>query len=943
MAPPQHHLTPASPRSAQELWQEVRAFLSGADPVRGQQLSAREHARCALLLLRCLPPARHAALDHLRAVFDEAVAAHLAQLDGAGAGAGGEPAGLAEVLQEAQATLAEFVRANPRAWAPAVSAWAIELLGQLSSKYAGQQQRVPHAAGLNELLQLWMACRATRALLDIYTQCLAAMIGLCPDACVDALLDASGRHSPHFDWVVAHIGSAFPSTIISRVLSCGLKDFCTHGGAPPGDTSAPDKRVPKIASVVGILGHLASRHAASIRHELLRLFHESLGPGRDPTQAAAVPFLLQLAAMSPLLLATVSGELVEALKPSVLNQLQQHLAGRPREELENMLNMAVHLVCQTSAGAYRLLQFLLDTAMPASVITPPGLAVHDGVREACDRLVQLLLLHLQKLVHGRGGAGPGDPVRPPPPRPVPFLEELRGHVRELCVETLRLERKRHLWLHQLLGLLALYGGPSCGPEAMCHLLTLARGQEELALAAQLHAVLSACVADLLPATAHRCVLQIHAGALPEPHAAQLLRNLALLAQWEAEGSAGLGAQLGAALAQHLHDLGQLLLHCSPEVAEAAALLLSVCPLPRALRPAHLFVTVRSAALQFFLALRRRSPAGLGYSERLLARLSAVSPAAMKAVLQLLVEGALHRGNAELFGGRPEPPSDEVEGVRLSLLDGNRRFTAAVTFGGGVWSVFHAGVIGHGLKPPVAPPQQEPEEAAHNAQRFLSLLLRCCRGGRYAPADAARPAAINPEAAKAVAAALVEAVCPDAAGGELGWPPEEQARGTVERDLRIGRHFREHPLLFPLLRLVAAGPPALCYCSVLLRGLAATLVAHWEASRDPDTASSPWHLQASCALVSCLAEGSLLPPVLGNMQELFPELAPFEVRLLLLAAWGYLRDHGPLPQKFVFQPERGVFARDFARDGDAGRYLAVLHSVLHKNIDRLGLLSGRFQT
>ncbi|KYO41845.1 integrator complex subunit 5 [Alligator mississippiensis] len=80
-----------------------------------------------------------------------------------------------------------------------------------------------------------------------------------------------------------------------------------------------------------------------------------------------------------------------------------------------------------------------------------------------------------------------------------------------------------------------------------------------------------------------------------------------------------------------------------------------------------------------------------------------------------------------------------------------------------------------------------------------------------------------------------------------------------------------------------------------------------------------------------------------MQELFPELAPFEVRLLLLAAWGYLRDHGPLPQKFVFQPERGVFARDFARDGDAGRYLAVLHSVLHKNIDRLGLLSGRFQT
>lgn len=47
-----------------------------------------------------------------------------------------------------------------------------------------------------------------------------------------------------------------------------------------------------------------------------------------------------------------------------------------------MLNLAVHLVSQASeAGAYRLLQFLVDTAMPAaSVITTQGLAVPDTVR-----------------------------------------------------------------------------------------------------------------------------------------------------------------------------------------------------------------------------------------------------------------------------------------------------------------------------------------------------------------------------------------------------------------------------------------------------------------------------------------------------------------------------------------------------------------------------------
>ncbi|OXB51098.1 hypothetical protein ASZ78_005996 [Callipepla squamata] len=231
-----------------------------------------------------------------------------------------------------------------------------------------------------------MQCEATRTLMDIYAQCLAALIASCPDACVDALLDTSVQHSPHFDWVVAHIGGSFPDTIISRVLSCGLKDFCAHGDAA---TAGGDKRVPKLASVVGILGHLASRHGASIKRELLRMFHDGLAPGQHK---ATVPFLLQLALMSPPLLGTVAAELVDSLKPPVLNQLHQRFSPLPRDELDATVALLVRLICQTAAGAYRTLQFLLDTAMPASVITLPGLALHDGVREACDRLVAALLL-----------------------------------------------------------------------------------------------------------------------------------------------------------------------------------------------------------------------------------------------------------------------------------------------------------------------------------------------------------------------------------------------------------------------------------------------------------------------------------------------------------------------------------------------------------------------
>ncbi|XP_007442140.2 integrator complex subunit 5 [Python bivittatus] len=935
--------------SSQELAQEIKAFLSGVDPVHGNKLTIKEHARCAILLLRNLPPARSAVLEHLRGVFDEYVCTYLLELESGDGGMGGlrsQGPNLDDVVSEIQAVLSEFVRMNPKAWAALVSSWSIDLMGQLSSKYAGRHD-VPHASSLNELLQLWMSCKATRVLMEIYTQCLSSMINTCPDACVDALLDTSVQHSPHFDWVVAHIGSSFPNTIINRVLSCGLKDFCMHGTASADlllfpSTAAADKRVPKIASVVGILGHLASRHSESIKQELLRMFHRSLGPPRDQQQKATVPFLLQLAVMSPTLLSTISAELVDSLKPSILNQLHQHFAALPREELENMVSIVVHLICQTSGGAYRTLQFLVNTAMPASVITTPGLAVHDSVREACDRVIQLLLLNLQKLVYNRGSAS----LVEAPPRVVPFLDDLKNHTQELCMETLKLERKRFLWLHQLLVLLSVYCTPSCASEALFYLLTLAKSQEGLSLATQLYTVLSSCMTDLLPALVKKCVRQLHAGFLSEQHTAQLFQNLALIMQWEGESPASMGHQLGQAVSSHIYDFGQLLLHSNPEVAQAAALLLSVCPAPKAIRPAHLLFLIRSAVHHFFSVLREKCPAGISYGSRLLSTLSGALPTASKAILQYLVEGALHQGNAELFGGTTEPPAARndttLEATKLSLLDINRRFMAAVNFSGSVWSVFHAGVIGRGLKPPHALHQQEPEEISHNVQIFLGLLLRCCGAGRSGP-ELPQCSAISPEAAKTVAVVLVETVCPDVTNSELAWPPEEHTRNTVERDIRIGRSFRDNPLLFQLLNLVAIGRPALCYCSVLLRGLMATLMAHWEASRENDTTSSPWHLQASCALVACMGEGHLLPPVLSNMHEIFDQLAPFEVHLLLLSVWDYMRDNSPLPQKFSFDASTGLFFRDFSRDIDAGKYLYVLHSVLHKNIDRLGLLSGRFHT
>nr|XP_023685148.1 integrator complex subunit 5 [Paramormyrops kingsleyae] len=995
--------------SPQELALEIKAFISGVDQAQGRKLSMRDHARCAVRLLRTVPACRGAALEHLRGVYDEYVLTFLQDLEGesnGGIGSGGT-LGLEDVIQEIHGVLSEFIRLNPKAWAPLVSTWAVELLGQLSSKHAGRRG-APHSSSLNELLQLWMSCSATRSLMESYSQCLAAMLAWCPDACVDALLDTSVQHSPHFDWVVAHIGSSFPGTIISRVLACGLKDFCAHGyqgsaasleipsqqGSLALTSMEKTCRIPKIGSVVGILGHLASRHSDSIKKELLRMFQESLSPAQPSAGAvvrdnspqlrrATVPFLLQLAALSPTLLGAVSAELVEFLRPPVLLQLQDQFQALQREELDNMVGLTVHLISHSPAGGPRVLRFLVDSATPASVImSGPVAAPQEGVREACDRLLQLLLLHLHKLVYNRPDGEDVYPVSSSssfssPPRIIPFLEELRGHVGELCAETLRLERKRHLWLHQLLCLLSVYGGPSVATEALCRLLTLARSPEELALASQLHAPLSTCLPGLLPAVVVRCVAQIHTQSLGSKDLGQLLNNLASVihgSEDEAKGAGGaaaqssMAAQVGAAISSHLHDFCPLLLNGNPAVSQAAARLLSCSQLSRAASPAQLLVISRAAVAHFFLALRRRSEVSAGkdaggeevsYSIRLLSRLAAFSPLTQKAVLQQLVEGALHRGNADLFGDQRENPDGDLFSQSLtpdlgaSLLDINCKFGTTVNFSGSVWSVFHAGVIGRGLKTPHSLPQCDPDQITQNVQILLAVAVHCCGssgggtgngagtgGTRYQFPE--EPAPISAEAAKVIAMALVENVCPDVANGELVWPPEEHARTTVERDIHIRRCFEQNPVIFHLLRVVAAGRPALCYCSVVLRGLLATLLAHWESSREPMTLDSPWHLQASCLLVSCMGEGQLLPPVLSNMHEIIPHLTPFEVRLLLLAVWEYMRGNSPMPQKFSFSADKGLFYRDFSRDGDLSRYLAPLYSVLHKNIDQLGHLCWRFQ-
>ncbi|XP_037083736.1 integrator complex subunit 5-like [Pollicipes pollicipes] len=561
---------------------ELRRFLKAA--TNETRLSQPELTHIALRLLKSLPAARDAGLEYLSSVLDGCTAQFVAKLEEGDVPESAAAAGEDELVGEISQALSGLLEANPHTWAPVISAWSLELLGRLSSRYSARAH-VPHSAGLNDLVQLWLCCPATRALIHVTVLCVRHDT----DVCIKPLLDTSAAYTPHFDWVVAHIGSCFPSTIIERVLSVGLREFCAQQAAAPGGT--PGKR----SSVVQILGHLAARNSAEICDALKALIQQSLGPSPsaapagppDEVRLATVPFFLQLAGLSPLLLDTLSTEILRTVT-----------------------------VAQLAAVAAQV----------------PG------------------------------------------------------------------------WIPRYF----------------------------------------ATAEALLSLTVH-------------------LSNFASV-------------------------LEEAIRHAS---AESAA---------------------------------------------------------------------------------PEQVLRSVENRRLSRL---------VTVPQAHTTVFH------------------PEDGA----RTLALLL-------------------------------VEFISPDVMFNGLPWPDEEFMKVTMERDLEMRRFFDHHPVSWCLLELVARRPPAICYCSVLLRALAATLIQHWSSTTETQACNSAGPLDVTERLLHVMALGQLLPPPLTLIPEMLATLTSHEVYLLLTDVWAYMRETVPSPAAFTHDAA-GVASRSFPPL--EARFTARLLLVLQNNMATLGHL------
>ncbi|XP_037078509.1 integrator complex subunit 5-like [Pollicipes pollicipes] len=169
---------------------------------------------------------------------------------------------------------------------------------------------------------------------------------------------------------------------------------------------------------------------------------------------------------------------------------------------------------------------------------------------------------------------------------------------------------------------------------------------------------------------------------------------------------------------------------------------------------------------------------------------------------------------------------------------------------------------------------------------------------------------------------------------LPWPDEEFMKVTMERDLEMRRFFDHHPVSWCLLELVARRPPAICYCSVLLRALAATLIQHWSSTTETQACNSAGPLDVTERLLHVMALGQLLPPPLTLIPEMLATLTSHEVYLLLTDVWAYMRETVPSPAAFTHDAA-GVASRSFPPL--EARFTARLLLVLQNNMATLGHL------
>ncbi|KAF2885662.1 hypothetical protein ILUMI_20513 [Ignelater luminosus] len=934
----------------QDVIYELKAFIGGS--TQDTKCNHVDLAKTALSLLKTLPAARDAVLEYFCVVFNSATQNFIVRLETEIATGQLPPASEEDetIISEIHTVISSFVSLNAESWAPIISTWSLELLGELSTRYAG---RAHVSSGVNETLQLWMSCRATRTLIDITTQCLSSLIHSDTEACINALLDTSVKHSPNFDWVVAHVGSCFPTTVITRVLSCGLKDFCQNKSYEQGCDS------PKIKSVVGILGHLAGSHCDDISTALLDLFTWSLQPPSlqeaedvKPQKKATVPFLLQLAYLSPTLLVAMCKDIKSILTLDVVIKLNNFIDdwckyfGSP----EALQDFIVNLIIKCDVGGVQIINILLDCIFIGKCENE---VVKERIKSTANEMLEYILQEIDLL------------IRTQIQQPNTSINILDSFIREaedlheILLSSERIKLKTACRIIIFIGC----NNPSVLVKSSVFLFKNAKSEEHLAFLMHIltNELLDKTREPYVEKGGHFAVVldqvfgkmfektSANDGIIIDTH--RMWKNLLTLLQWEKSDQIPLlrSKLISRAIYANLTSLTRAFGSNKLEHDEyhTVAELLDLLDLPSPeghqsyTIPIEAILNFTFATVNYFFVCCRETDVTtkfIGYTRtyNILKRLTLHSKAAKMRALRELLERALFTDDKLLFGAQAESIISYNGGEKL-LLDQNRKNNKTIPLTKNS-SVLNGGVIGSGKRKQFDSNGLSKETVAENMEQFIRAIKACCElpwGEENKTVD------LSLDSLTSVSLLLVQFISPDVMYNGLPWPEEEFCKVTIERDFYIRRLFNNTPLLWELLSLVAVYRPTLCYCSVLLRAITATLLHQWNSTSDQSKTADIEKYNAimdtTIKVIDIMSLGQLLPPPLSGIRDVIPYLKCSEiVQVLRDCIWNYMRDHVPSPALFTCDAS-GVYWRDptLARPPDI--YTTTLRIVMQQNIKTVGHL------
>lgn len=123
--------------SQHDLMDDFRLFIAGTT-VNAGRCNPLELTRASLTLLKALPATRDAVFHYFCGVFDTAAQNYILRLEAEIATGNIPPPSEFDeiIISEIHGVLCTFVKSNAEAWAPIISTWSLELLGELSTRYA---------------------------------------------------------------------------------------------------------------------------------------------------------------------------------------------------------------------------------------------------------------------------------------------------------------------------------------------------------------------------------------------------------------------------------------------------------------------------------------------------------------------------------------------------------------------------------------------------------------------------------------------------------------------------------------------------------------------------------------------------------------------------------------------------------------------------------------